>query len=191
MLIGLLGHAGSGKSTVAGMLEDLDFAVESFAKPLKDCVSATFGWDRTLLEGETPEARAWRERVDPWWAERLGEPGLTPRWALQRVGTEAMRAGLHEDVWIASLQRRLKGREGSVVVSDVRMPNEAAAVRAAGGKLVRIVRPGAPCTVTAHVTESALDELAADVNLINDGTLEELREQLAGVLKIQQEGPIM
>jgi hypothetical protein len=53
---------------------------------LKDAVAHVFGWDRTMLEGRTKEAREWREQVDPWWAERLNMPNLTPRWVSYNIG---------------------------------------------------------------------------------------------------------
>lgn len=149
---------------------------DSFAAPIKDVVASLFGWSRTALEGDTPESRAWREMADPWWAERLGIAGLTPRWALQRVGTEAMRQGVHADVWVAAMERRLQLAEGRVVVSDVRFANEAAAIRAAGGVLVRVVRPG--CEAAGHASETSTADVCEDVLLCNDGTLEQLLERV-------------
>ena len=61
-----------------------------------------------------------------------------------------------------------------VVLTDVRFPNEAEAIQAAGGRLVRVVRPGQD-TSDQHISETALDDLVADVEIQNDGTLDELR----------------
>ena len=75
MIIGVCGFIGSGKDTIADYLTNFHgFRRESFASTLKDAVAQVFGWDRTLLEGRTKQAREWRERVDPWWAERLNIP---------------------------------------------------------------------------------------------------------------------
>ena len=180
MIVGLVGAAGSGKSTVALRLATHHgFAVNSFAAPLKDAVAAIFGWRRDLLEGDTPESRAWREQVDTWWAARLAMPALTPRFALQHIGTEVMRGAFHEDIWLASLQRRLHGAAGHVVVSDVRMPNEAAAITAAGGVLIRVDRPGT--SAGTHATEAGASTMAVDAVLLNDGSLEQLYERLRGM----------
>ena len=130
-----------------------------------------FGWDREALEGVTPASRAWREQVDPWWSARLGIPGLTPRWALQHVGTEVMRNAFHQDIWTASMQRRLHAAN-DVVVSDVRFANEADAIRAAGGVLVRVSRPGT--VAGTHATEALSAAIDVDYELENAGTIEHL-----------------
>jgi hypothetical protein len=145
MIIGICGFIGSGKDTVADYLVNFHgFRRESFASTLKDAVSAVFGWDRTLLEGRTKEAREWREQVDPWWSERLNIPNLTPRWVLQYWGTEVCRKGFHDDIWIASLENKLRNSKDSVVISDCRFPNEIKSIRDAGGIIVWVKRGQLP-----------------------------------------------
>ena len=141
MIIGVCGFIGSGKDTIADYLVNLHhFRRESFANTLKDAVAQVFGWDRTMLEGRTKQARDWREHVDPWWAERLGIPHLTPRYILQQWGTEVCRKNFHDDIWIASLENKLRNSKDDVVISDCRFPNEIKAIKAAGGIVVRVVR---------------------------------------------------
>ena len=145
MIIGICGFIGSGKDTVADYLVNFhEFRRESFANTLKDAVAAVFGWDRTLLEGRTKEAREWREQVDPWWAERLAMPTLTPRWVLQYWGTEVCRRAFHDDIWIASLENKLRTSKDNVVISDCRFPNEIQSIRDAGGKIVWVQRGELP-----------------------------------------------
>ena len=145
MIIGICGFIGSGKDTVADYLVNFhEFRRESFASTLKDAVSAVFGWDRTLLEGRTKEAREWREQVDPWWAERLAMPTLTPRWVLQYWGTEVCRKAFHDDIWIASLENKLRNSKDNVVISDCRFPNEISSIRNAGGQIVWVQRGSLP-----------------------------------------------
>jgi len=141
MIIGFVGLIGSGKDTAADYLVNFHgFRRDSFAGTLKDAIAAVFGWDRTLLEGRTTQAREWREQIDPWWAERLGMPDLTPRWILQWWGTEVCRKGFHDDIWIASLEHKLLTSNDDIVISDVRFPNEISAIHKAGGTVVRIKR---------------------------------------------------
>ena len=141
MIVGFVGFIGSGKDTAADYLVNFHgFRRDSFANTLKDAVAAIFGWDRVLLEGRTKEAREWREQVDQWWAARLNMPMLTPRFILQHWGTEVCRNGFHDDIWIASLENKMRKTKDNIVISDVRFPNEIKAIHNAGGIVVRIKR---------------------------------------------------
>ena len=145
MIVGFVGFIGSGKDTAADYLVNFHgFRRDSFANTLKDAVSAVFGWDRTLLEGRTKEAREWREQVDPWWSERLNMPNLTPRWVLQYWGTEVCRKGFHDDIWIAALENKLRNSKDDIVISDCRFPNEIKSIKDAGGIVIRVVRGPEP-----------------------------------------------
>ena len=145
MIIGICGFIGSGKDTIADYLVNIhQFRRESFANSLKDAVAAVFGWDRTMLEGRTKQAREWREQVDPWWANRLNMPELTPRLMLQLWGTEVCRKGFHDDIWIASLENKLRNSQDDIVISDCRFPNEIQSIKSQGGKVIRVVRGPEP-----------------------------------------------
>lgn len=145
MIVGISGLIGSGKDTIADYLVNSHwFKRESFAGTLKDAVSSVFGWDRILLEGKTPEARKWREQIDTWWAIRLNIPHLTPRWILQYWGTEVCRHGFHDDIWIASLENKIRNTQDDIVISDVRFINEATAIRNQGGICIRVMRGPEP-----------------------------------------------
>jgi hypothetical protein len=145
MIIGICGLIGSGKDTIADYLQNIhQFRRESFAHVLKDAVAQIFGWDRELLEGRTKESRHWREQVDPWWAERLKMPNLTPRYVLQVWGTEVARRSFHDDIWIAALENKLRKTTDDVVISDCRFPNEIKSIRNAGGIVIRVVRGPEP-----------------------------------------------
>jgi hypothetical protein len=145
MIIGFVGFIGSGKDTAADYLVNFHgYRRDSFANTLKDAVACVFGWDRVLLEGRTKEAREWREQVDTWWAARLNMPNLTPRLMLQLWGTEVCRNGFHDDIWIASLENKMRKTTDNIVISDVRFPNEIKAIHNAGGIVVRIKRGDDP-----------------------------------------------
>ena len=142
-LYALTGWIGSGKDTVADLLEHrYGWHRISFAGALKDAVSVIFDWPRELLEGRTLHSREWRETVDPWWANKLGIPHLTPRWVLQYIGTEVMRGYFHDDIWVAAVERRLDklSAETPTVISDCRFPIEIQLIKHYGGQLVQVVR---------------------------------------------------
>jgi len=144
MIIGVCGFIGSGKDTVADYLTNFHgFRRESFANSLKDAVAHVFGWDRTMLEGRTKQAREWREQQDEWWSNRLGV-SITPRWVLQYWGTEVCRKSFHDDIWIASLENKLRNSTDDIVISDCRFPNEIKSIKDAGGIVVRVVRGPEP-----------------------------------------------
>jgi hypothetical protein len=205
MIIGFVGFIGSGKDTAADYLVNFHgYRRDSFANTLKDAVACVFGWDRVLLEGRTKEAREWREQVDTWWAERLNMPNLTPRLMLQLWGTEVCRNGFHDDIWIASLENKMRKTSDNIVISDVRFPNEIKAIHNAGGIVVRIKRGDDPewydaaVSVNAgpngnttwslskallnqlniHASETAWVGGAIDHTVYNDTTIDALFEQI-------------
>ena len=207
MIIGFVGFIGSGKDTAADYLVNFHgYRRDSFANTLKDAVSHVFGWDRTLLEGRTAEARAWREQVDLWWAERLNIPHLTPRWILQWWGTEVCRAGFHDDIWIASLENKIRKTTDNIVISDVRFPNEIKAIHNAGGIVVRVNRGVTPhwydIAIQAnkgvesaqnfltkegiHASETAWVGGAIDHVVDNNATIDDLFAQIKDLLSKKQ-----
>ena len=203
MIIGICGFIGSGKDTIADYLVNFhEFRRESFASTLKDAVSAVFGWDRTMLEGRTKEAREWREQVDPWWAERLDMPTLTPRWVLQYWGTEVCRKAFHDDIWIASLENKLRNSKDHVVISDCRFPNEISSIRNAGGKIIWVKRGNLPewyeyaveanngnniafnelKKLKIHASETAWVGTNFDHVIDNNGSVQDLYKQASNLL---------
>ena len=169
------GLIGSGKDTIADYLTRYHgFKRMSFAASLKDAVSVVFNWDRELLEGSTKSSREWREQVDPWWAARLNMPDLTPRWVLQYWGTDVLRLGFHNDIWVASVENKLRQARDNIVITDCRFPNEIASVKAQGGITIRIARGPDPewCEV-AMVLNSSNPAMASDKGLAKR-TLEEV-----------------
>lgn len=138
-LIGLVGFIGSGKGSFADILvEKHGFLKESFANGVKDATATVFGWDRAMLEGDNVASRAWREQPDAFWSKKFNKE-FTPRLALQLMGTEAGRDVFHENLWIYSLERRLK-EDKDYVIADVRFPNEIKAIQEMGGKVIRVKR---------------------------------------------------
>ena len=194
-IIGICGFIGSGKDTVADYLvTNHDYKRESFASSLKDAVAAVFSWDREMLEGKTDYARAAREKVDTWWADRLNMPDLTPRKILQLWGTEVCRNHFHTDIWVASIERKIITSNDDVVISDCRFPNEVAAIHNLGGTLIMVQRGPLPhwFEIAVRATKGNqpdIDELARlnihqsewgwanttfDQVILNDGTLLDL-----------------
>jgi len=212
MIIGVCGFIGSGKDTIADYLTNFHgFRRESFANSLKDAVSQVFGWDRTMLEGRTKQAREWREQIDPWWAERLNMPNLTPRWVLQYWGTEVCRKSFHDDIWIAALEHKLLNSKDNIVISDCRFPNEIKSIKNAGGMVIRVVRGPEPEwydaaisvnrgpdgnvmwalskqkleTLKIHASETSWVGTSFDAVMDNNGTIDELYNQVQSLINLE------
>ena len=186
-MIGVVGLIGSGKGTVSDRLEQKhNFRKDSFAKSLKDAVSSMFNWDREMLEGKTDESRAWREKPDVFWSKRFGKD-VTPRWVLQYFGTEVMRQGMHDSIWIDSCMARYDGKP--TVIADTRFENEIKIIREMGGSILLVKRGQDPDWFTdyvegnvvpknIHLSEYAWAKSEYDHLITNDGTLEDLHSKI-------------
>lgn len=140
MIISLSGFRGSGKDTAADYLvKQYGFVRLPWAAPLKDVVSILFGWDRTKLNGSTPEDRLWRAQPDTYWEEKLdwfNNPAskrkelsrFTPLVALQYVGTDLFRDMISPNFWVAINERHFSSHD-RIVITDTRFPQEIQAIK--------------------------------------------------------------
>lgn len=169
-LIGIAGLAGVGKDTAGLYLQDrYGLRRMAFADPVKRLVAELLGVSVGVLESTGKELPI----------EGLGR---SPRYLYQTLGTDWGRNMVHPDLWVRLLSRdysivqRQSGLNG-VVITDCRMPNEAAWIRQQGGTLVHVTRSAAP-SVRQHESEQGLDVESGDRVLPNDGTVGELYARL-------------
>jgi hypothetical protein len=168
-LIGLYSSVmGSGKTALTDELErHALFTSVKFAGTLKSMI-------RRLLEDAGIE-EPWRytdgdlkETVIPFF-------GVTCRHMMQTLGTDWGRALIKPTLWIDVAKARISSLMAaglSVVVDDVRFPNEFQAIKDLGGTMCRVIRPGLQDT-TGHASEGALDAYRFDLVLPNVGSLED------------------
>jgi hypothetical protein len=145
-IVGVVGLIGSGKGAVAEYLvNSKGYKKLSFADPVKDAAAGIFGWNRAMLQGDTPESRAWREEKDEFWSKVLERP-FSPRIALQEIGTEVGRNYFHPDIWLRTLEKKIIDDVGhsDYVIDDCRFPNEIELIKKMGGKIILVERGERP-----------------------------------------------
>tara|TARA_B100001939_G_scaffold348148_1_gene373194 strand:- start:10894 stop:11451 length:558 start_codon:yes stop_codon:yes gene_type:complete len=164
--VGITGRAGSGKDTLADYLvAKHGFTKYTLSTPLKQAINAMFGWNMAMWED-----RKWKETK-----HRL--TGVSPRQLAQTLGTEWGRRLVGEDLWIRLLEDRINrdliNKTGlKIVVPDIRFSNEAQWLKSKGGTIVQIHRIGV-AHASAHVSELGISHRLVDINIHNNGSLEE------------------
>ena len=208
MIIGLSGLIGSGKNTAAHYLKrSHGFTQLAFADALKDTVGNIFRWPRHLLEGDTDESRIFRETIDQWWGRRLGIENFTPRYALQHIGTDVFRQHFSDSIWILNVESKIADLQEhgySVVVTDVRFPNEMSALRNLGARFLLISPAQKPAWYdvargfpshnltqgmqdlypSVHASEYAWVQEQFDAEIVNSGTINDLYDHIEAQLKV-------
>jgi hypothetical protein len=188
MIFGMVGFIGSGKGTVSDIFaREYHYRKFAFADSLKDAVASIFLWPRGLLEGDSETSRNFREQVDPWWSKKFGYE-VTPRLILQKFGTEACRNNISDNIWITALEKRIQGYQ-DVVVTDVRFPNEIDFIRSVGGKIIWVKRGSLPTEEELskmHISETAWFNQEVDHVIHNEGTINDLRENVKNVLSLYE-----
>jgi len=190
---------------------DYDWKIKKFAGKLKQIASLLTGipvedfedqeFKKSYLGAEWGTVRPNPLNAVPVFEDVQFNELMSVRELLQKLGTEAMRDGLHQNVWVNALfadYRRPKMSEynpSNWVITDVRFPNELAAVNDVNGLTIRVVRDNPSIETltkndiirtfdklrhTEHPSETALDDAEFDYEIINDGSLEDL------IIKVRQ-----
>lgn len=189
-IIGLSGYAGSGKDTAAAALLEDGWTRVSFADKLREFAYALDPYVAMEAAGQHDTHTRFvrlRALVDEVGWDRAKNENPDVRALLQRLGTDCGRELLGENVWVDAVMSALP--DSNVVVTDTRFPNEAAAIKGLGGRVVRITRPGVGA-VNGHKSDSALDGHPFDATLVNDAdvlTLHKRMRRLAHGLKARGE----
>lgn len=201
-----LGRIESGKS-IEGH-HNSTFEIKKFAGKLKTMASLLTGIPVEKFEDQefkkTYLSEEWNSPYNipfsgPDFVEHDGR--MTVRELLQKLGTDAMRDNLHENVWVNALfadYYETKGLESvpddrkllytcNWIITDMRFPNEMDAVYKREGFTIRVVRDyalrgGPEDPKNQHPSETALDDSHFDYEIINDGTIEDLIEKVREIL---------
>lgn len=212
-LISISGLAGSGKDTVGQIIQWLtsdmskldnftfeewlkfskedyehEWEIKKFATPLKHIA--------TILTGVP--FKSWEDQE--FKKQYMGDEwGMTYREFLQNLGTDAIRNGLHKEVWVNALFSRFKevkimfrGKVSKVllpcpnwIITDTRFKNELKAVKDRNGITIKVERPdmySSQSTLLAHSSETDLNSVEFDYVIINDAGIPELIEEVREIL---------
>lgn len=160
ILIGLIGAPNSGRKIVGQHLVDsYGFARVRFGDAI-DRMLRVLGADDEHLSGTGMHQPIYE----------LG--GRSFQYAKQALGYHFGRRMMSENLWVHPWRRAIEKVAGNIVVDDIRFNNEAEAVRAAGGVIVRVERPTKPGVI--NQTMRVMMQIRPDAVLFNSGTTDEL-----------------
>lgn len=165
--------------------EQSSWEIRKFAGKLKDIASHLTGIDTEKFEDQEFK----KTQLGPEW-------GMTVRDLLQKLGTDAMRMGLHPDVWVNALMADYIGKQTcncdkecrcmfempNWIITDCRFINEAKAVKEKGGIIIRVDRPGYG-PINDHPSETELDNWDFDYKIANVSDLTALTFTVENILK--------
>lgn len=208
MIIGINGYSGSGKDTVGAIIQYLycgnnvgnnpiekvceeyeehewwleeqsNWEIKKFAGKLKDIASHLTGIDIEDFEDQefkkTNLGREWWTTCDEGW-----QP-MTVREFLQKLGTDALRNGLHDNVWVNALMADYT-EDSNWIITDTRFANEAMAIKQKDGIIIRIDRPGVK-PINDHPSEVGLDNWNFDYKIQNIDDIFALKQTVQQILK--------
>ena len=208
MIIGINGKMSAGKDTVGTIIQGLlltskkkSFEIKKFAGKMKQIASLLTGIPVEKFEDqefkETNLNSKW-DYNDYIGGEFIDLLSMSVREFLQKLGTDAIRNGLHQNAWVNALfadykesRRKIEDEEyikeyPNWIITDMRFPNEFDAVKSRNGITIRVTRPdskdGYKFFGDKHQSEKALDKAIFDYEIINDGTMEELVKKVREIL---------
>jgi len=162
--------------TLVSMLAERDIPAHrvSFADGLKEVCADIFGW--AGLQGPEFYEEYPREKEVV-----LPSLGLSPRTIWIEAGNKLRE--VYEDVWLDLALNQPNDRKAVIIISDLRYPNEVDKIRSAGGVIVKVTRDVAP--ISNDLADAALADFDEwDMTLTNNGTTDELSEQLVSLVNI-------
>jgi hypothetical protein len=206
IVVGLSGHKEAGKDSVADILvRDYGFTKMAFATPIKekvDILDPILGYHEERCcedcDGDIEEIRLSDLYAYGMTSEEIKQdpqygPELRRVW--QYVGTDLFRAD-DEDYWVKRAARVMQQSAADrIVFTDVRFENEAdfiydlsdggvydermgVALVADVSSVWRVARPSRH-PIDVHVSEQMIGLLGEQVTILNDGSLEDLKEPVA------------
>jgi hypothetical protein len=166
MIIGITGKIGSGKDTVAQITQKLDPARNWQNKKLSSKVKQIAYLLTGFVDQDSHEGKS----------HYLTDWGMTIREIQQKIGTDAIRNGLHENAWVFSLFSEYTP-SANWLITDIRFPNEVTELAKRGFSVYRVIRDNNPFPQSTHVSEMALDKASLPA-IPNNGSIKDLEEYI-------------
>ena len=179
-LICIVGNIGAGKSTVADILKNRGYEEIMFAGPVKE-IGLILGFENKELYGSQED----KLKINDFW-------GVSGREFMQKFATDMMRNELpkhinmnmdNKTIWVRLCEKKiidmLKDNK-KIIVSDGRFFDEIDMIKTLGGKIIKIVRNNS--YQQNHESETYISNLHADIIIDNNGTLDELAEQINKII---------
>lgn len=210
MIIGINGYAGSGKDTVGKLIQiascpnipdgyDIEELVNNYHILHEWWIEEQSGWEIKKWAGKlkTIGSLLTGIPVEKFEDQEFKKTQLGPQWGmsvrdfLQKLGTDGLRTGLHENTWVNALMADYEGVYDidtdrttwpKWVITDTRFPNEAQAIKDAGGIVIRVDRPGYK-PINDHPSETGLDDWNFDHRIMNGSDLVALLFTVGSVLR--------
>ena len=191
------GQKRAGKDTIADYIKGQVMASRvSFADPVRDVCRAYFGWTEEWLLGKH------KEDVDPYW-------GISPRQAMQYLGTEVGRVGIAENypefksvtgdsIWIKSAKKNIRvksskeyisnyGKIRAFIIPDMRFLNEYDAMKEMENEGYKVItigvrRDGLPSDSHASETEIRYCVEKCDFIIDNNKEISDLEDSVDEII---------
>jgi len=176
MLIGICGKANAGKDSVAKFIQEcINCRIVHWADPLKEMLISYFG-----LNYEDVYTQEGKEKYNEYW-------GMKNREILQKFGTNACRDNFCVDVWIKTMELRIKNdiEKENILIADTRFDNEAEFIRKNDGIIIEVVRKSGTFLtkrLSEHSSENGISKEFITYVIYNEGTLQDLQEKVVKII---------
>ena len=129
----------------------------SFSDKLKKVAVELFGIDILHFT-----RRDLKEKEIPFW-------GMSPRQMMQKLGTDACRNGLGDNIWIRVMEMEItKHNVDVIIIPDIRFDNEAEFVKESNGFVFELRREGlVEIKNNEHKSEQGIDNELVDWTIMN------------------------
>lgn len=178
-VVAICGKARCGKDTIANIFESHGYVHLKIAGQLKEVTKLLFGFTHAQVESDNKDV------LDTYW-------GITPRKALQFVGTEMMQYKIQEllphigrNFWITNLIKQMdtEYKDKNIIISDMRFLHEYEELSKCNLYVIKVDRPNqTTITDSMHVSEKEFEHIPHSIYIANDSSVESLQQKVNDII---------